>query len=195
MSTLSLDDIKEAHEEFWRWVFSTRDGPGHPVKITNGSADRTFNRILILAGALSGDAQRKIRPLQIPDGNVDYIFVPADNCVYTRADRDGNNDRELIDKANIDMTTGKGSVWINDHIQEVNLLPGHEFDLNIQYCIENTGNSKRGEGCQNGTPPRETRAAAACHYALIDTRSLKRRDIIKILGETNSSINVTYMVV
>jgi hypothetical protein len=166
------------------------------VKITNGPAHRTFNRILILAGALSGDAQKKIRPLRIPDGNVDsIIFVPADNCVYTLADRDGNNDRELIDKANIDMTTGKGSVWINGNIQEVDLLPGHVFDLDIQYCIENAGNSKRGEGCQNGTPPGETRAAAACHYALIDARSLKRRDIIKILGEPNSSINVTYMVV
>ena len=102
----SLDEIKDADEEFWRWVFRQSDGANsHPLKISNrGKAQTQSGRILILAGALSGEPKpmRRDRRLEIPKG-IDFVFVPADNCVYTKADKDGVNEQALVDSANLDF--------------------------------------------------------------------------------------------
>ena len=197
MSSLSLDEIKDADEEFWRWVFREKDGNNHPLKISGGGKAQTIHRrILILAGALPRDVAKN-RSLQIPNG-IDYIFVPADNCVYTNADGDGQNAQVLIDRANADMDTGTGSVFVNDNKQALNLLPGHSFtpELNILERIDKTGNSGKGEGWKNNVPPpRETIAAAACHYAIIRANSVRNPDKIRITGEEGSNIDVTYTVV
>lgn len=197
LSSPSLDEIKEADEEFWRWVFSENDGNNHPVKISNnGKAQRRKGRMLIIAGALSGERNPKPRnrSLEKPPQGIDYIFVPADNCVYTQADGDGADAQTLIDNANRDMASGTGNVSVNDNSQALNLLPGHSFRLDIQKCIDESGKSKNGEGCTNNSPSRDTLAASACHYALISATTLRSNDKIRITGERGTGIDVTYTV-
>jgi hypothetical protein len=193
LSSADLNELKEADEEFWRWIFRKNNGPNHPLEISNGGKAQTqFRSILIVAGSLPGVGPKN-RSLQIPAG-IESIFVPADNCVYTEADSDGSG-QELIDKANSDMAKGTGNVSVNGKAQTVELLSGHPFSLNIQQCIDGTGKSKNGEGCKNGTPPRETReAAAACHYAIIRANTLKSGDIIRITGRKGEDVDVTYNV-
>jgi hypothetical protein len=194
----SLDEIKEADEEFWRWIFRENDGNNHPLKVDGGGMAQTQSgRMLILAGAISGEKKPKprTRSLKIPRG-IDYIFVPADNCVYTQADGDGANDRVLVDNANRDMTTGTGNVSVNGNSQALNLLPGHAFrpKLDIQKRIQETGKAKKGEGWKNTTAPRDTLAASACHYAIILPGALRSQDRIRITGEVGTGIDVTYVV-
>ena len=204
MSLPPRNEIQDAHEEFWRWIFRENDGPNHPLKISNnGRAQIQHRRLLIVAGSLP-DNIPKTRSLQIPTG-VDNIFVPGENCVYSQADGDGNTDQELLDKANRDMADSAAKVLVNGQQQTISRLPGHTFDppLNIQNCIGETGKSRQGEGesCTIGRAPRETKAAAACDYAIIRADTLKSGDIIKIEGkgragtnETPGRIDVTYNV-
>ena len=195
----SLDEIKDADEEFWRWVFRQSDGANsHPLKISNrGKAQTQSGRILILAGALSGEPKpmRRDRRLEIPKG-IDFVFVPADNCVYTKADKDGVNEQALVDSANLDNSSGTGNVQLNGNSLALNLLPGHSFrpELDIQKRIKGTGKSKNGEGWTNNNPPRNTIAASACHYAIIHAKTLRVNDTIKITGEAGTGIDVTYTV-
>jgi hypothetical protein len=205
LTTPTQDEIEDADEEFWRWIFRENDGPNHPLKISNdGKAQIQRGRLLIVAGSLPDDIPKN-RLLQIPPG-IDNVFVPAENCVYTYADGDGETDQELIDKANKDMADSKGRVWVKDEEQTLDRLPGHTFSprLNIQKCIDGAGKSGKGEGesCAKGMPPEETRvAAAACDYAVIRSDTLKNGDIIKIEGEGRAGtktmprrIDVTYKV-
>lgn len=193
MSSPKKTEIEEANEEFWRWIFREKDGPNHPLEISNGGKAQTqFHSILIVAGSLP-DGGPKNRSLEIP-GGVESVFVPSDNCVYTEVDSDGSG-QELIDKANNDMAKGNGNVSVNGKSQTVELLSAHTFSLNIQRCINGTGKAKKGEGCKNGTPPKETRgAAAACHYSIIRANTLKSGDIIRITGRKGEAIDVTYNV-
>jgi hypothetical protein len=198
LSLPSLNEIKDADEEFWRWVFRDSDGESHPLKISKGGKAQTkIGRMLIIAGALSGEpAQKKReRSLEIPQ-DIDYIFVPADNCVYTQADGDGENEQALVDNANRDMASGTGNVSVNGNNLALNLLPGHPIrpQLNIQERIKGSGKSKNGEGWNNNMPPGDTLAASACHYALIRARTLRINDTIKITGELGTGIDVTYTV-
>jgi hypothetical protein len=198
LSLPSLDEIKDADEEFWRWVFKKEDDTTHPLKTSGGGTAQTQSRrILIIAGALSGERNpiRRNRSLEIPEG-IDYIFVPADNCVYTKADGDGVDEEALIDNANRDMTSGRGNVSVNGTSLALNLLPGHPFrpQLDIQKRIRDSGKSKNGEGWTNNTPPRNTIAASACHYAIIRASALRRNDTISITGEQGTGIDVTYTV-
>ncbi len=191
MSSPAPDEIKEADEEFWRWIFRENDGPNHPLKISNGGKAQTrLRRMLIVAGSLP-DNGKKERSLQIP-GGVDFIFVPADNVVCTVADGDGPADQDLINNTDKDIRGGSGKVSVNGNPQTVDLLEPHLFTVNIQECISGTGKNKMGEGCTKGTPPRQTRAAAACHYAIIRADTLKSGDTITVNGRGN--IDVTYKV-
>lgn len=191
LSTPARAEIKEADEEFWRWIFREKDGPNHPVRISNGGKAQTrLRRMVIVAGSLPGDG-KKDRLLQIPSG-VEFIFVPADNFVCTVADGDGPNDQDLINNANSDIHGGSGKVSVDGKPQTVDLLEPHLFTLNIRECIAGTGKNRMGEGCTKGTPPGETRAAAACHYAIIRADTLKSGNIIEINGRGN--IDVTYKV-
>jgi hypothetical protein len=142
--------------------------------------------------------------LQIPNG-VDNIFVPAENCVYTEVDGDGQTDKQLIDKANKDMDDSQGEVWVNQGKQKLKRLRGHAFDprLNIKKCIAGAGKSGKGEGksCTKGTPPGPTKAAASCDYVIIPTSSLKSGYKIGIKGigragpnQKPGRIDVTYEV-
>ena len=191
MSAYAGDKIKQAHEEFWRWVFREHDGPNHPLKISNGGKSQTVHQgMLILAGSLQRDGKKE-RSLQIP-GGVESIFVPADNVVCTVADDDGPNDPDLINNANNDIRGGSGKVSVNGKPQTVDLLEPHLFTLNITECIAGTGKNKMGEGCTKGMAPGPTKAAGACHYAIINADSLKSGDVIAINGRY---IDVTYNVV
>lgn len=192
MSLPTPNQIKDADEEFWRWIFRENDGPNHPLKISNnGRAQIQLGRLLIVAGSLP-DNIPKNRLLQIPSG-IDNIFVPAENCVYSQADGDGQTDQELLDKANRDMADSRGKVLVKGQEQTLNRLPGHTFSppLIIQKCIAEAGKSGRGEGesCTIGRPPAETRAAAACDYAVIRADTLKSGDIIKIEGIGRAGAN------
>jgi hypothetical protein len=193
---LSLTDskqIKEAHERFLSWIFSTDDGSNHPLKISNGGeAQDRIGNMLILPGSLQGD-EKKDRSLKIPAG-IESIFVLADDIVCTEADGDGANDQDLMKKADEDISEGKGKVKVslNGNPQAVDLLKPHSFTLDIQKVIDGTGNNRKGEGTlPNGNPPGQTRAAAACYYAIIPADSLKAGDSIEISGR---GINVTYIV-
>ena len=202
MSSPSQNQITDADEEFWRWVFRENDGPNHPLKISNGGkAQIQRGSLLILAGSLADDTPRN-RVLQKVPG-VDYIFVPGENCVYTKADMDGQNNKDLVDKANKDMTDSQAKVKLNGAEQTIQHLLGHTFSLNIKKCINGAGNSGKGEGasCVGGNPPGGTEAAAACDYAIIPANTLKGGDIIKIEGigragpnKTPGHIDVTYTV-
>jgi len=197
--------IKKADEEFWRWVFREDDDPErHPLKASKDrKAQIQLDNLLIVAGSLPDNVHRN-RLLDIPPG-VDFIFVPGENCVYTRADKDGDNERVLIDKADNDMKDSKAKVFLNDKEQEIHKLRGHAFSpqLDIERCIDGTGKSGEGEGesCIKANPPRETIAAAACDYAIIPVNALKSGDKIRIEGtgragpnQKRGTINVTYRV-
>ena len=208
--SLPTHQIQEAHEEFWRWIFSVDDGPNHPLKISNdGEAQKRIGNILILAGSFPDpDKIRKNRLLHIdsetkPD--IEYIFVPAENCVYTEADMDGQTDQVLVNKANEDMLDSKASVLVENVPQKINRLPGHAFSppLNIVKCIAGAGKSGKGEGesCTKNMAPSVTKAAAACDYAIIPASSLKSGHTIRIQGigragpnQEPGYIDVTYKV-
>jgi hypothetical protein len=203
LSLPTQNQIEDAHKEFWRWIFRMKDGPNHPLKISNGgSAQIQHGRLLIVAGSLPDNIQRN-RLLQIPPG-IEYVLVPAESALYTDADGDGK-DQELIDKANKDMADSEGKVWVNKEPQTIARLPGHTFSplLKIQECIDGAGKSGKGEGqsCAKGNPPGDTEAAAACDYAIIRADKLKSEDIIKIEGKGRAGpnavpgrIDVTYKV-
>jgi hypothetical protein len=163
------------------------------LKISNnGRAQIQLGRLLIVAGS-HPDNIAKNRLLQIPPG-VDNIFVPAENCVYSKADSDGQTEQELVDKANRDMADSRGKVLVNGQNQTLDRLPGHTFEprLNIQKCIAESGKSGKGEGesCKIGRPPEETIAAAACDYAIIRADALRSEDIIKIEGIGRAGANM-----
>jgi hypothetical protein len=193
LSSTDLKQIKEAHERLLSWIFSTDDGPNHPLKISNGGeAQERIGNMLILPGSLQGDG-KKDRSLRIPAG-IESIFVLADDIVCTEADGDGANEQDLMKKADEDISDGKGKVKVslNDNPQAVELLRPHTFTLDIQKVIDGTGKNRKGEGTlPNGNPPGQTRAAAACYYAIIPAGSLKAGDRIEISGR---GINVTYTV-
>jgi hypothetical protein len=193
MSLTEPKQIKEAHERFLSWIFSMDDGPNHPLKISNGGeAQDRIDNMLILPGSLQGDG-KKDRSLRIPAGT-ESIFVLADDIVCTEADGDGDSDQDLMKKADEDISEGKGKVKVslNDKPQTVDLLKPHSFTLDIQKVIDGTGNNRKGEGTlPNGDPPGQTRAAAACYYAIIPANDLKAGDRINISGR---GINVTYTV-
>jgi hypothetical protein len=196
--------IKDADEEFWRWVFRENDGSDHPLKVSGGGkAQLRRGNLLIVAGSLPDDKLRD-RSLNIPPG-VDFIFVPGENCVYTEADKDGQTDQELIDNATNDMSDSQAKVLLNGQNQQIHKLPGHKLSplLNIEKCIGGAGKSGKGEGesCIRNNPPGPTRAAAACDYAIIPANTLKSGDKIKIEGtgragpnQKRGLINVTYQV-
>ena len=204
MSLPTRNQIQDAHEEFWRWIFRENDGPNHPLKISNDRmAQVQFRSLLIVAGSLPDNIQRN-RLLQIPPG-IEYIFAPAESCLYTEADTDGQTDQVLVDKANKDMTDSKGTVSVNNSPQTINRLPGHTFSppLNIEKCIAGAGKSGKGEGesCTTNMTPGVTKAAAACDYAIIPTNTLKSGYTIRIQGigragpnQQPGHIDVTYRV-
>ena len=193
MTSTDPKQIKEAHERFWSWIFSKDDGPNHPLKISNGGeAQERIGNMLILAGSLQGDG-KKDRSLRIPTG-IESIFVLADDIVCTEADGDGATDQDLMKKAEEDTSQAEGKVEVslNDNLQTVDLLKPHSFTLDIQKVIDGTGNNKKGEGTlPNGNPPGQTRAAAACYYAIIPANALKAGDVITVTGR---GIDVTYTV-
>lgn len=196
------NQIKDANEEFWRWIFREDDGGNHPLKRSNNrTAQIQHDSLLIVAGSLPDNIQRN-RLLQIPSG-VEYVFVPAEDCLYTEADNDGQTDPVLVDKANQDMVDSRATVLVNNVQQQIKRLPGHTFSprLDIQKCISGTGKSGNGEGCMSGGPPGPTRAASACDYAIIRANTLRSGDIIKIGGigraapnQVSGRIDVTYRV-
>jgi hypothetical protein len=193
LSSADSKQIKEAHERFLSWIFSTDDGPNHPLKVSNGGeAQERIGNMLILPGSLQGDG-KKDRSLRIHAG-IESIFVLADDIVCTEADGDGASVEDLMKKVDEDISDGKGKVKVslNDKPQAVDLLKPHSFTLDIQKVIDGTGNNRKGEGTlPNGNPPGQTRAAAACYYAIISADSLKAGDRIEISGR---DINVTYTV-
>jgi hypothetical protein len=194
-------EIEDAHKEFWHWIFRVNDGSNHPLKLSNNGRAQTTQHgsLLIVAGSLPDSVPRN-RLLQIPAG-IEYIFVPGENCVYTMADNDGQSNRDLLDKANQDMTNSRAKVLVNSRPQQINRLAGHTFSLDIQKCITGAGKSGRGEGCTSGTAPGPTNAAAACDYAIIPADSLGSGHTIKIEGigragpnQQPGTIDVTYRV-
>jgi hypothetical protein len=193
LSLTGPKQTKEAHERFWRWIFSRDDDSNHPLKISNNDeAQERMGNMLILAGSLQGDG-KKDRSLRIPAG-IESIFIVADDILCTEADGDGGSDQDLMKKADEDISKGEGKVEVslNGKPQTVDLLKPHTFALDIQKVIAGTGNNRKGEGTlPNGNPPGQTRAAAACYYTNIPVDGLKPGDIIKISGR---AIDVTYTV-
>jgi hypothetical protein len=202
LSLLTQGQIEDADEEFWRWIFRENDGPDHPLKISNdGKAQIQRGPLLILAGSLPDDIPKNRTMKKLP--NIEYIFVPGENCVYTMADGDGQTLQDLVNKANNDMTNSQAKVLVNRVRQTIHRLSAHTFSplLDILKCIDGAGNSGQGEGasCLRGRAPRDSQAAAACDYAIIPADTLKSGDIIKIEGigragpnQVTRRIDVTY---
>jgi hypothetical protein len=187
--------IRTAHERFWNWVFSVNDGPNHPLNASRaGMAQEQYDNILIVAGSLQ-HAGNKNRSLRMPPGaGIEYIFVPADNCVDSLADGGGPSEQDLINFINNDIRGANGiaRVSINGSPQGVDLLQSHLFSLTIQSAINGSGRNRMGEGTSQGRhPPLSTMAAGACYYAIISANTLRPRDTIEIIGR---NINVTYTV-
>jgi hypothetical protein len=193
LSSADLDQVKQAHEKFLSWIFSVDDGPNHPLKVSDGGeAQKQFGNMIIVAGSLQGGG-KKDRSLRIP-AEIESVFIPVDDIVCTEADGDGHGDQDLIKKAHDDISDGKGKakVSVNDKSQTVDLLEPQSFKLDIQKVIDGTGKKEKGEGTlPNGDPPRQTRAAASCYYAIVPANNLKTGDRIEITGR---GINVTYNV-
>jgi len=181
--------IKVLNQAFWEWIFSTRDDGNHPLTISNGgAAQKVIRPFVLLAGSLQG-AGTKDRELTIPAG-IDSIFVPADNNLKTSTDDDGPEDQKLIDKANSDDdgAVGIANVRVDGGDILVNRLRAHLFQIDIREKIRGTGNNKH-HGA--GEEVASTRAAAACHYAIIPTNTLHSGSTIEITGR---KISVTYRV-
>ena len=204
MTLPTQSQIEGANEEFWRWIFRERDGPTHPLKVSNGGeAQIQRGQLLILSGSLPDDTQRNRTLRKVP--GVEYIFVPGENCVYTTADGDGQTPQDLVNKANSDMTNSQAKVSVNGTRQTIHRLSGHTISprLDILKCIGGAGKTGKGEGasCVKGQAPRDSQAAAACDYAIIPADTLKSGDLIKIEGigragpnQETGKIDVTYKV-
>jgi hypothetical protein len=193
LSSADPNQIKAVDERFWSWIFRQDDGPNHPLKVSNGGeAQEQFSNMVIVAGSLQRDGKKE-RTLRIPAGT-EFIFVPADNFLCTEADGGGSTDQDLIDVTNDDIGGGAGiaKVSVNGDRQRVDFLEPHLFTLDIQRAISGTGKLARGEGTSKGRQlPVQTRAAAACYYAIIPANKLKKEDRIEITGR---DINVNYIV-
>ena len=204
MTLPTQSQIEAANEEFWRWIFRERDGPTHPLKVSNGGeAQIQRGQLLILSGSLPDDTPRNRTLRKVP--GVEYIFVPGENCVYTTADGDGQTPQDLVNKANSDMTNSQAKVSVNGMRQTIHHLSGHTFSplLDILKCINGAGKTGKGEGasCVKGQRPGDSQAAAACDYAIIPADTLKSGDLIKIEGigragpnQETGKIDVTYRV-
>lgn len=201
MSSLNLNQIRAAHEAFWNWVFRENDDKNHPLTVSGGGiAQEQFDNILIVAGSLP-DAGPKDRTLDLRNmKDIEYIFVPADNCVDTLADAGGGVDvLDLVDEITKDIrgARGKYDVSLNGQSQKNNiaLLEPHLFSLNILKAIKNTGRKKMGEGTSQGRKlPILTTAVAACYYLIIPANNLKNGDKIRITTRFNISVEYTVMV-
>jgi hypothetical protein len=70
------------------------------------------------------------------------------------------------------------------------------FRLDIQKAISGTGlDINMREGTRTSSRQLTTKAASACHYAIIDVQDLKKGARIEISGEIDrKSISVTYTV-
>jgi hypothetical protein len=193
LSSVDRNQIKAVDERFWSWIFREDDGHNHPLKVSNsGEAQEEFNNMIIVAGSLQRDG-KKDRSLRIPEGP-EFIFVPADNFLCTEADGGGSTDQALIDIANDDIQGAAeiADVSVNGNRQRVDLLEPHLFTLDIRKGIRGTGKLARGEGTSKGRHlPLQTRAAAACYYAIIPAKELKKGDRIEITGR---DIKVKYTV-
>jgi hypothetical protein len=189
LSSVDQNTAERLDEKFWEWIFSTPDNQNHPLKVSdNGQAQEKHGKFLILAGSLQGGGQ-KSRVLTIPQG-IDSIFVPADNNLKTETDDDGKDDPKLTNEANNDDggAAGTAKVKVNGQDIPVNRLQAHCFNINIRQRIPGTG-TKKNQG--NGEQVGETRAAAACHYAIIPANTLRSGNTIDIVGR---NIRVTYTV-
>jgi hypothetical protein len=195
--TLSMPtptQIRVAHEAFWNWIFRENDGPNHPLNVSGRrpAPQERLDNILLLAGSLP-DNVKKERSLQIPE-DIEYIFVPADNCVDTAADADTNgtpSNLELINSITNDIrgAEGKADVLVDGTSKGVTLLEPHLFSLNIQKEIMGTGRNGKGEGTPRGRQaPILTMAVAACYYAILSRNDWGKE--IKIKGR---NIEVTYI--
>jgi hypothetical protein len=193
LSLLTQDEIEQADKEFWRWVFREEDSVNHPLKKSgnNITAQTQLGSLLIVAGSFPDNKQKK-RLLKIPP-DIKNVFVTAENCVYTFADNDGSNPKELIDKANNDMLDSQGKVFVKGKEQTPERLSGHAFSLDIQHCIALAGKSGKGEGkdCIQGKPPGDTTAAAACDYLIIRADTLNTGDTIETKGVGRAAPNTT----
>lgn len=193
MSPADPNQIKAADERFWSWIFAEDESPNHPLKVSDGrEAQEQFGNMIIVAGSLQRDG-KKDRSLRIPAGS-EFIFVPADNFVCTEADGGGSTDQDLTNIVSDDIRDGAGiaDVSLNGNRQRVDLLEPHLFTLDIQKAISGTGRLGKGEGTSQGRQlPLQTRAAAACYYAIIPAKKLKKGDRIEITGR---DIKVNYTV-
>jgi hypothetical protein len=195
--TLSLPtptQIRVAHEAFWNWIFRENDDANHPLNVSGHrpAPQERLDNILILAGSLPDNVSKE-RSLQIPEGDIEYIFVPADNCVETAADAETNgtpSNLDLINTITNDIRGAEGiaDVLVDGRSKGVTLLEPHLFSLSIQKVIKGTGRNGKGEGTQRGRqPPILTMAVAACYYAILSRNEWGKE--IKIKGR---NIEVTY---
>jgi hypothetical protein len=200
LSSPSPNHIRAAHEAFWNWVFREDDDNNHPLTVSKGGiAQEQFDNMLIVAGSLP-DAGHKDRTLDIRNmKDIEYIFVPVDNCVDTLADAGGVDVLVLVDKITKDIrdATGKYDLSINGQSQKNNiaLLEPHLFSLSIVKAIKETGRKKMGEGTSQGRKlPILTTAVAACYYLIIPANNLKNGDKIGITTRFNISVEYTVKV-
>jgi hypothetical protein len=189
LASVNQQTVERLDEAFWEWIFSKPDDQNHPLRVSdNGQAQERHGNFLILAGSLQGGGQKN-RVLTIPSG-IDSIFVPADNNLKTVTDEDGDDDEKLTNEAYNDdgAAVGTAKVKVNGQDKPVNRLQAHCFDINIQQKIPGTGTKKnQGKGEEVG----RTRAAAACHYAIIPANTLQSGNTIEIVGR---NIRVKYTV-
>jgi len=170
LSTVGQSDIQHIHEQWWKWIFSTKDGLGHPLK-GNHAVKQAENGEYLLAGTLPKEEkelqQPETRQIEIPVGA--SVFVPLDNVLCTETEGDPMPLDAECAKADADFAEDKISARLNGKDMESNQLirtQPHKFDLNISELIKGTRKDK------TGNPLGQTDAAADGYCVIFKLPSL-----------------------
>jgi hypothetical protein len=164
LSTVEQTDIQKIHEQWWKWIFTTKDDVGHPLR-GNHAVKQAQNGDYLLAGTLPKEEKELLQPerrqIEIPVGA--SVFIPVDNVLCTETEKDPEPLADACAKADIDGAEGKILARLNGQELEPNQIirtRPHTFRLNITQLIKGTRKDKTGE------PLGETGAAADGYCAI-----------------------------
>ena len=118
-------DIQKIHERWWEWIFSTADGPGHPLK-GNHAVKQAQNGVYLLAGTLPKEEkelqQAERRQIAIPVGA--SVFIAVDNVLCTETEGDPIPLDAVCAKRDADDAIGKILARLNDqNLEPIRIQP------------------------------------------------------------------------
>ena len=192
MSTVEQTDIQKIHEQWWEWIFTTKDDVGHPLR-GNHAGKQAQNGEYLLAGTLPKEEIELLRPerrqIEMPVGA--SVFIPVDNVLCTQTEGDPIPLDEACAKPDIDNAGGKILARLNGQELEPNQIirtRPHKFNLNISQLIKGTRKDKTGE------PLGQTDAAADGYCAIFKLPPLLEGKDYHELEIKGRGIWVTYQI-